>query len=479
MIKYLFPGLKDSRILATIERFFKSPFYVALMGLVTLFSAIFGTELFAYWFYVIVAGWIPWLLCSDLSSALAPMVFAYVSFSYKNNNVNVDGLFKNDVFVTNFIILVINVCVIFISRVILDIIYRKKKYQLPKLGIGFLLLLIAFLFGGITSNYYETKSFVFGLVLGGIMLGAYLFILFEIDWDNFDFKYVAWIFMILGIVVALELGFTYYRVLVIDKVESFKRTYLTIGWGFYNNIGCELAFSIPAALYLFRRYKKGYLFFIPFSIILLALLFSQSRGSILFGGISTLISIALLFIVSNKEKRVQTGIYLLIMLLLSILMFLIFKDTFVKLFKTVVDTLKSKDLNDLSSARLNIYKRGLNDFLEQPIFGVGFMKCDAYLYDNVHTSFLPARYHNTYVQLLAATGLFGILSYIFHRYQTVKMAIKNRNIESIFIMLFVLALLLTSMTDNHFFNIGPNIQYAILLGSLEGLAIKEIKNENN
>jgi hypothetical protein len=81
--------------------------------------------------------------------------------------------------------------------------------------------------------------------------------------------------------------------------------------------------------------------------------------------------------------------------------------------------------------------------------------------------FLPARYHNTYVQLLASCGSVGFFAYVYHRYDTLRMVFKEQNIEKYFLNLCISGLLLTSLLDCHFFNFGPGLTYSILLLLME------------
>ena len=83
------------------------------------------------------------------------------------------------------------------------------------------------------------------------------------------------------------------------------------------------------------------------------------------------------------------------------------------------------------------------------------------------TSFLPPRWHDTVVQLLASCGLLGLLAYGFHRVQTVLMILRGITLEKIFIGLALVAFLGMSLLDNHFFNLGPTLLYSMALAFAE------------
>ena len=107
------------------------------------------------------------------------------------------------------------------------------------------------------------------------------------------------------------------------------------------------------------------------------------------------------------------------------------------------------------NGRFELYKHGIENFLSHPIFGGGFGSC---IEDNFGHGIEPNRYHNTIIELLATCGLMGFGAYIFHRYQTIRLIWKRKaNDCVIFLGLVILGLLLTSLLDNHFFNIYPSM----------------------
>ena len=85
--------------------------------------------------------------------------------------------------------------------------------------------------------------------------------------------------------------------------------------------------------------------------------------------------------------------------------------------------------------------------------------------------------NNTIIQILSSCGIIGMIAYLYHRVQTIKLFFKNKNLEKTFIGLSILVLLLTSMLDCHFFNIGPTLFYSMALIFAE--KISESKRESN
>ena len=106
--------------------------------------------------------------------------------------------------------------------------------------------------------------------------------------------------------------------------------------------------------------------------------------------------------------------------------------------------------------------------MDEPLVGKGFTACETVQWGNHSDNpFWPARYHNTYVQILATCGLIGLVAYIYHRVQTVKIVMKDFNHEKLFMAIGILAIILISLIDCHLFNVGPAIIYSGLLLFIE------------
>jgi hypothetical protein len=82
-------------------------------------------------------------------------------------------------------------------------------------------------------------------------------------------------------------------------------------------------------------------------------------------------------------------------------------------------------------------------------------------------NFIPPRWHNTIIQILASCGLVGMAAYLIHRLQTVAVLFIHPEKPKVFIFLSILSLLLISLMDCHLFNIGPTIYYSVALAFFE------------
>jgi O-antigen ligase len=144
-----------------------------------------------------------------------------------------------------------------------------------------------------------------------------------------------------------------------------------------------------------------------------------------------------------------------------------FGDQIKELFSALLD----KGLD--SSDRDEIYAEGIKLFSKYPIWGGSFFSPDympwAWATNASFTSVFPPRWHNTYVQLLASCGIVGLATYAIHRWQTVKLFVKNRTPEKAFTACSIIVLLTTSLFDCHFFNVGPVLFYSMALAFAENI----------
>ncbi|MDE7300887.1 MAG: O-antigen ligase family protein, partial [Clostridia bacterium] len=123
------------------------------------------------------------------------------------------------------------------------------------------------------------------------------------------------------------------------------------------------------------------------------------------------------------------------------------------------------------SGRIYLWKQGLRDFCNSPLFGVGFFNPaatpgEAGYFEPVIANILPRMYHNTLIQFLGSCGIIGLFIYVFHRAQTVISFLNNITIERVFIAATMVALILVNLLDNHLFYILPTIIYATMLAML-------------
>ena len=475
MLLMLFPSLKESKVIKTINVSLNSIYYILFIGIGTLLCNIIGFEIPWYYTIVVVGLIIPALFSEDLLAMVAPLSMTYSSVSMKNNSIKYNtSLFKGSNFVH--LIILISIIVVFLSvRIIFDIIKNKERQIKPALLWGYVVLFFAYLFGGLLSPYYEERTIAYSLVSFFCVCIFYFILLYAVNWNRVPKEYYFWIMLVYGLVVSVQVFHMYAISLTgSDAFTSFDGHMYT-GWGMKNNIAAQIALCVTAPTYLAIKNKKfACLFLLAPFVMVTACLLTNSRGGTIFSLLLFVISLVIYFVRSDKSQTIQGLVTISCFVIAAAVFFIIKKDVILASHIFSAGS-SSGSLDETLSGRITTWIHGIEHFSENELFGVGFYQCHDYKFVNIQTGFIPPRYHAIYIQFLASLGLFGLLAYFIHRYQTLKLTFKNPTLEKTFIFFTVAALIATSWFDNHFFNFGPGINYCVALAFIEGINIKKNK----
>lgn len=457
----LYAYVKDNRIFRALNAFFASESLILLSALLCMLGNFCSIELVVYT--------IDWLLMVYLclfSDRLYPLMalvpFFYITPSHKNNPSLYDAsIFYPQNGLIYLGVLAASILGLVVARVAWEC-GRKTNLQLPKLTWSFAGLAAAYLLSGLGSGGVSLQNTVFSLAEIASICLLYFILSLGVDWSGLPKGYVARLGMILSLTVCNEVLFLYATGNLFLGGEIVIEHIVT-GWGIWNNIGGMIIMTMPCAFSLACTQKNGWLYALigiySYGIVCL----TNSRGAILSGGVVLLLClIALIWHAKGKMKLVYGSLMLLIAIGAGVICFLA-RDTLLYFFADILE----KGLE--SSSRLNHYRSGYEQFLEYPLFGGGFYMSDAYRYGTGNDTFIPARWHNTIIQIAASTGFVGLVAYVLHRIRTLELFFRRPALEKTYIGFCVLALLLSSLVDCHFFNIGPGLLYGLLLACAEGL----------
>lgn len=467
MLLKLFPSIKESLFFKIIHWFYYSYVYVALIGILTLLSCIFGIEMPVYYVFIFLGGVIPSLLLEDMTPTLAPLAMAYSSVSLKTNNAEAGTALYGNGREVNLYYHIILIIIFVFGRFIYEMIFNKeRRCHKPQLLVGYILFGAALMFGGLTSGYYSKKNFYYGAIQMLALSGCYFFLLYLIDWKSMKKDYFFNIMMTYGIVIALEV----FYIILFHRGDE-----VTTGWGIRNNIAGQMCLCICAPLYLAMKSKKlSWLYAIASIVILLGICSTNSRGGAGAGATLFVAGLALFFIFAGMSQRIQMSSVIAGAFLILVILMAFIPDQVLHFFGRLTGSdLSPGEMNLFKSSRMEIWKDGAAQFMSHPGFGVGYYECAAGRAPNFNYDFIPPRYHNTYVQILASLGLFGAFTFIYHRYEMFKLTFKHTTLEKTFIFLSIMGLLVSSLVDCHFFNLGPGLNYTIALAFIEGINIKD------
>ena len=450
-----------SSLFQKLDRFMTTPGYIMLIMALTALSNLFGLELPVYTVFVVLFAYIC-IFGKDLLPVIPMVICCYVAPSVNNNpGRNTESVFAQAG--VYFVILGVVLAAVLIYRAIRD----RKAYKGRKFAFlsGLLILSAGYLLGGIGSAGYKDHALqsIFFAFLNCVALCApYLLLSGCVKWDSARKDYLAWTGFGAGCLLLLEIGWIYYSGNVITE-GIIERKAIYTGWGMYNNIGATLAMMIPFPFYLATKYRKGWIGACTGSLFLVGVVLTCSRGSILCGGAIWFICIILmLYFAHNRRANIITVACFLVG---GVVLLLFFGEKLLNLFSSLLD----RGLDP--SNRDSIYMDGFRLFAKYPIFGGSFFSTEytpwGWSTNKAFTGFIPPRWHNTYVQLLASCGVVGFAAYALHRWQTAKFFLRTKSPEKIFIACSIVVLLTTSLFDCHFFNIGPALFYSAALAFAE------------
>ena len=474
MFELINPNYKETKFYEVINKFYASPIYIAIVALVAVLSNLFGLEGCALIFYMFISAFIPLLFTDNLNPLIAPVFFGYITVSKLNNFSDYGvSLLSQRGFVPLCIICGVILGLMILTRILLNVIVVKKKYTFPTFLVSILIFLVASTLGGINTPYYAKNTIVFGLMVGLFMLVPYIGMYFVVDFKKIKDDYFGYILLTFAMVLIIEETYAMFPEIMTATTVNEMKNICRTGWGICNNIGAELVLSLGGSAYLAIKHRGGFFYLTVLMATYVAILFTFSRDSIIFGFILLVFSIVLIFLKGNKKRRIEATITIVIFTIVVGTLYYLVKERLNPIFSEMLRSLVDGELDDISSGRLELYTFGFNQYVENPIFGVGYFKLDIFDSPYLITGIVPSRYHNTIIQLLASTGTVGLLAYTYHRLVNIKHFIKYYSTEKLFIGISIMGLLLTSLLDCHLFNLGPTMEYSTLLLLFEGDTLKK------
>lgn len=468
MLKYYYPKLIQNKFIQRLNKFFYSNYYIILVNILMLISYYFSLEILIYYVYMILGIYIMFF-CDDMLPTVPMFCTGYMTVSRINNPItNPNTLLKSKTFAINLIIIGTIIGIGLLMRLITSIKHQDKANK-PKLTNGFIAISICMMFGGIFTKYYSIKSFLYGLLVGLSLSFCYFYFFYTIDFKKVRKDYLAFTFMFIGLAVGIEVLESYF---IINYNQEFHRNNIITGWGIYNNIGGIICTCIGAPLYLASCKKNSFIYTIIAIILYLFTILSQSRNAIIIGTLLLIIGLILVIINSKDKERLYNILTISIFLIASICIMIIFRNEIKNVFSDLIN------IGLDNNGRFSQYKNGLKAFILYPFTGTGF-----YDYDHAiniflsSDSFLAPRYHNTIIQFLASTGILGIIFYLYHRWETIKLTVHKCSLEKIFFAICLCAIILNSLLDCQFFNFGPGLHYGTLLVFIECINLSNESKE--
>lgn len=467
------PKLEQSKCTLFLRAFFRSPAYPFLIAALMAVSELFSLELLVYFVYLFL-GTLCVLFCEDLWGVFPIACCGYMTFSAENNpGWNPETTVFGKPLAQILLIFVLAAAAVLLGGRLVQTAILRNGRGVPKLLLGFLALGLFYLLAGAFSGYYATDTVFYGALQILSLCGFYFLFYYTVDWENTDKRAVFWVFTAIGCGLMAEIAGMYLKSGILTSGVP-SRTFLYTGWGIYNNVGGMMALCMPAPFYFSLRSEKyGFAGTILGCLFFLFVALTQSRSAILCGGVVFLVCAAVVLVKTRGKQRVVNAVLFGALLIGLAVAVLVLHDKVSSVFASLFEV----GMNP--NGRTVIYENCWKSFCGAPWFGKGFyhtpgavMSKDGQMIfvDGSASAggFIPARAHNTVLQLLASGGIFALAAYLFHRLQTALLLFRRPTAEKTAIALCIASLLLASLLDCHFFNLGPGILYGCLLVAAEG-----------
>lgn len=446
------------RLRNRLNRFLATPYYILAVMALSLAAHLLSLELPVYTVFALVAIYTA-VLGNDLLPLTPLFLFCYITPSIGNNpGRNAQSVFsgKSGVYIAVLGVLIVLAVGCYVIRNRKQF-FRQKRVLLP----GLLALSAAYLLSGMGSDHYgkiAQTNLLFAAMQAFSLLLPYLLLSGGVQWTKARQDYLAWVGFTGGAAVLVQLIVCYLtQGVVVDGVIERQKIYT--GWGMYNNMGFMIAMAIPFAFYLATKYRRGWIGTVVGSVFLVGVLLSCSRTSLLIGTLTYCLCVFLML--HYAKNRRHNTIALVSVLVLGCAILLLFHHQLLRLFSGFLG------MGVDPSSRDVFYREGLKLFAQKPLFGNSFYSPGYTPWDfstvDALSALIPPRWHSTPLQLLVSCGAVGVIAYAFHRFQTVRLLVRSRSKEATFIGCAVGVLLLCSLFDCHFFNLGPTLFYSAAL----------------
>lgn len=417
-----------------IKSFFNSIYFIALIYLITIALWWYDLPIIAMIIYIAFAIFI--ILANINRITLITLLFAAI-IVFKDTSLGKTGP-----------IIVVTIAVA-LPLILYDI-FKTKININNKILVALLVFLVANVLSMINLN---RDTFSFGILgIGQAFAFVLLFIYFANRQKDGDYYYVAKNAMILGLAIGIE-----FILYAISYEGEMMGKDIRLGWGMSNSIAMLVTLLVPLtySLYIANQKNKFVLFAVVVELIII--LFMLSKG----GYIATIAMLPIMAIIAYKKASSRKTLFidqLVTFALLGIVLLAVFQiDPLREGFVSYFDRMDDRGWF-MDEARINIYKYALSIFNRFPLFGSGTYTGIPYLVENgYHAGLL--HYHNIFLHSMATLGIFGLLSFLYFLYTSIRSTLVNHS-YNLFVFAALVAMIVHGMVDNTWYN--PLVMICIL-----------------
>ncbi len=495
---------KKNKAIAFIVKLQNTALFPAFVALLCIFSATSGAAVYLPCIYIITAlSVFAGLFSDDLKVFCVPALLAYyaIGMDVPDNFFTLYGVDPtfNASSIPHFVI-----CVLLLAA---TLIYRltERGYlreMLERRGIffwGIIMFGTALLLGGVLSPSFNLYSALWSAMIALSLLGGYIFFTSVVSHSKDGIAYICKTLVALGYSIVGQIAIIAFRLHLCDNLivnpyeifggtEGINRSMLVTTWGRATIIGGVLVMPIVACMYLLRDRK--YPLFTLFSsfLFLAAIIFNDTRTAIVCGALAILVGVTACCI--KGKNRVKNRICVAVLSVSAVAAVVVFICAFPDTYRSILDKIMEflrfdmdlgfgeLNLDIFISSRLGLWKKGIQDFLSAPLFGVGFMY-GTFAPEAASTNLFNNMYHNIFIQLLASLGVVGLLMFLIHIKFVVEVLIRSFCGEKLILLMGPALIIVMSLMDNFFFYPNFILIYTAFLACSEVLLEQKRREKLN
>ena len=414
--------------------------------------------------YTIMIGIILTSLALWTSNTIKPFLFFIITVAYQLPKVH---LYPSDYYTTGDrpYILIGSVALLLISLIafiIKNSLFTRASITKIPLFFPLCVMTVGMMLNGALNPDYKPMNAVWAALM--MLVYFFLYVVIYLGIKGEDPKKMVSYFSYMTLLTSWILLLQMAKIYFVDGVivnGVLDRGQIMTGYGVCNLVGFHISTLIPVNFYGFMRGRTP--------LISLA---TTSRNAALVGTVYFVFCLIFSMIYGRRvvASRVMVGATAVILVASALAINYYHTNPHLitsELFRDVVDSTAALikqyiDRGMGSSGRTDIWRHCVEIFKENPIFGTGFFGMQV-AEQFVPQEYIPEYAHNTFFELIAATGIVGTLSYGFYRIATIRMMFRKFELDRFMILLGASVLVAESLLDNYVFQIYTTFYYVIAL----------------
>lgn len=278
-----------------------------------------------------------------------------------------------------------------------------KQFSKSQLFLGYLIVAFSGIIGGLGYPGQTIVNVILAFSVGLALFGLYA-LLYKCTSN--ESKYTVYKSIVFLCIVIIAQMLTYcMRTENLQFALSVKA--MSLGWAITNSIAVVLAMGIPLCFYLASKHKFQFGYMLLASIFYAFIFLTHSRSMMAAGTAIYFVCLVLSFVKLNKW---QAAAHLLLVVGVGIFAAL-------NLYEELFEQFLIYGIG--GNGREALYTYYFQKFKDNKWFGMGFFTDTEFQADGM------VRVHNTILQILASTGIVGVLTFLPMYYQRYKLLFSN------------------------------------------------------